>query len=144
MELPGLEELRRATELVRTVMPPTPAYTWPLLNARAGAEVWLKHENHSPVGAFKLRGAMIYMDWLAREYPRLTQVVAATRGNHGQGVALAAKLRGWTTKIVVPFGNSREKNRAMQGLGGELIEHGHDFQAASEYATELAAQLGAH
>jgi threonine dehydratase len=144
MDLPGLDELRRATELVRTVMPPTPTYTWPLLNARCGAEVWVKHENHSPVGAFKLRGATVYMDWLAREYPGLTGVVAATRGNHGQGVALAAKRRGWTATIVVPYGNSREKNRAMQAQGAELIEHGDDFQAANEYATELAAERGLH
>jgi threonine dehydratase len=144
MNLPGLDELRRATELVRTVMPPTPTYTWPLLNARSGAEVWVKHENHSPVGAFKLRGATVYMDWLAREQPQLTGVVAATRGNHGQGVALAARRRGWTATIVVPYGNSREKNRAMKALGAELIEHGDDFQAANEYATELAAERGLH
>jgi threonine dehydratase len=144
MNLPTLSDLRRATELVRTVMPPTPTYTWPLLNARTGAEVWLKHENHSPVGAFKLRGAMVYMDWLAREYPDLKEVVAATRGNHGQGVALAAGRKGWTCTIVVPFGNSREKNRAMRALGATLIEHGQDFQAASEYATELAKERGAH
>jgi threonine dehydratase len=144
MDLPGLDEIRSATDLVRTVMPPTPTYTWPLLNARAGAELWIKHENHSPVGAFKLRGAMVYMDWVAREYPNLTGVVAATRGNHGQGVALAAKRRGWTATIVVPHGNSREKNRAMQALGGELIEHGEDIQAANEYATELAAERGLH
>ncbi|MBB6146629.1 threonine dehydratase [Silvibacterium bohemicum] len=144
MNLPELPELRRATALVRTVMPPTPTYTWPLLNARAGAEVWLKHENHSPVGAFKLRGAAVYIDWLAREQPSLTGVVAATRGNHGQGVALAARRKGWTTTIVVPFGNSREKNRAMLALGAELIEHGEDFQAANEYATDLARERGAH
>lgn len=144
MNLPTLDELRRATELIRTVMPATPTYTWPLLNARAGVEVWLKHENHSPVGAFKLRGATVYMDWLAREHPDVTEVVAATRGNHGQGVALAASRKGWTATIVVPFGNSREKNRAMQALGATLIEHGDDFQAANEYATELAKQRGAH
>ncbi|HTA85771.1 MAG TPA: threonine dehydratase [Silvibacterium sp.] len=144
MELPGLDELRRATERVRTVMPATPTYTWPLLNQRCGAEVWVKHENHSPVGAFKLRGATVYMDWLAREHSELTGVVAATRGNHGQGVALAAARRGWTATIVVPHGNSREKNRAMQALGAELVEHGDDFQAANEYATELAAERGLH
>jgi threonine dehydratase len=144
MNLPTLDELRRATELVRTVMPATPTYTWPLLNARSGAEVWLKHENHSPLGAFKLRGAMVYMDWLTRAQPGLSEVVAATRGNHGQGVALAASRKGWTATIVVPFGNSREKNRAMQALGATLIEHGYDFQAASEYATELATERGAH
>lgn len=144
MELPGLDELRKATELVRTAMPATPTFTWPLVNARAGAEVWVKHENHSPVGAFKLRGAMVYMDWLARTHPAITEVVAATRGNHGQGVALAAKRRGWTATIVVPHGNSREKNRAMQAQGAELVEHGEDFQAANEYATELAKERGAH
>jgi len=144
MELPGIDELRKATELVRTVMPATPTFTWPLLNARAGAEVWVKHENHSPVGAFKLRGAMVYLDWLARTYPEMTGVVAATRGNHGQGVALAAKRRGWTATIVVPHGNSREKNRAMRALGAELVEHGEDFQAANEYATELAKERGVH
>ena len=144
LDLPGLEELRRAMDLVRTVMPPTPTYTWPLLNARADAEVWVKHENHSPVGAFKLRGATVYMDWLSREQPNLTGVIAATRGNHGQGVALAARSRGLTATIVVPHGNSREKNRAMQALGAELIEHGDDFQEALEYATELAAQRGLH
>ncbi|MBV8630526.1 MAG: threonine dehydratase [Silvibacterium sp.] len=144
MELPGLDEIGRATELVRSVMPPTPTYTWPLLNARCGAEVWIKHENHSPVGAFKLRGAMVYMDWLACQQPNTTGVVAATRGNHGQGVALAATRRGWSATIVVPYGNSREKNRAMRALGAELVEHGDDFQAANEYATELAAERGIH
>ena len=135
----GTEELRRATDLVRTVMPPTPTYSWPLLNASAWAEVWVKR-NHSPVGAFKLRGATLH-DWLSREQPALAGVVAATRGNHGQGVGLAARRRMKAT-IVVPHGNSREKNNAMQALGAELIEHGDDFQAALEYATELAAQRG--
>jgi threonine dehydratase len=144
MELPGLEELEKATELVRKVMPATPTFSWPLLNERAGAEVWVKHENHSPVGAFKLRGAMVYLDWLARTHPEMTGVVAATRGNHGQGVALAAKRLGWTATIVVPHGNSREKNRAMRALGAELVEHGEDFQAANEYATELAKERGVH
>src|SRR5246500_2103396 len=143
-DLPDLDEIRRATEIVRTVTPPTPTYTWPLLNTRCGAELWIKHENHSPVGAFKLRGAMVYMDWLPREQPHLTGVVAATRGTHGQGVALAAKRRGWTAAIVIPHGNSREKNRAMRALGAELIEHGDDFQAANDYATQLAAERGLH
>jgi threonine dehydratase len=144
MQIPTLDELRRAAELVRTVMPATPTYTWPLLNQRAGAEVWLKHENHSPVGAFKIRTATVYLEALKRERPEITSVVAATRGNYGQGVALAAKRAGWKATIVVPRGNSREKNRAMEALGAELVEHGEDFQAANEYATELAAQIGAH
>jgi threonine dehydratase len=144
MLLPTLEEIESATQIVRTVMPPTPLYTWPLLNARAGAEVWVKHENHSPVGAFKLRGATVYMDWLKKNQPSVTGVIAATRGNHGQGVALAASRLGLTSVIVVPHGNSREKNRAMQSLGADLIEHGDDFQAALEYARELAKTRGFH
>ncbi|WP_158748131.1 threonine dehydratase [Acidobacterium sp. S8] len=144
MQTPTIAEIERATELVRTVMLPTPQYTWPLLNKRAGAEVWVKHENHSPVGAFKLRGAMLYMDWLKQNHPAVTGVIAATRGNHGQGVALAATRLGLTSTIVVPHGNSREKNQAMQSLGGELIEHGDDFQAALEYARELAESRGLH
>jgi len=144
MQTPTIAEIERATELVRTVMPPTPQYTWPLLNKRAGAEVWVKHENHSPVGAFKLRGAMLYMDWLKQNHPAVVGVIAATRGNHGQGVALAATRLGLTSIIVVPHGNSREKNQAMQSLGGELIEHGDDFQAALEYARELAESRGLH
>ncbi len=144
MQFLDIEEIRRAEKLIRTVMPVTPTYTWPLLNARAGAEVWVKHENHSPVGAFKLRTATVYLDWLQREHPEIRGLVAATRGNYGQGVAAAARRLGWTATIVVPFGNSPEKNRAMQALGAELVEHGDDFQAANEYATELAEERGLH
>ncbi|MGC1293829.1 MAG: threonine dehydratase [Alloacidobacterium sp.] len=144
MQLPTLEEIQSSTQIVRAVMPPTPQYTWPLLNARAGAEVWVKHENHSPVGAFKLRGATVYMDWLKKTQPSVMGVIAATRGNHGQGVARAASRLGLKPTIVVPHGNSREKNRAMQSQGAELIEHSDDFQAALEYATELAKTRGLH
>jgi threonine dehydratase len=144
MQLPSLEDLDRATQIVRTVLPPTPQYTWPLLNQRSGVEVWVKHENHSPVGAFKLRGAMVYMEWLKNSGVAVTGVIAATRGNHGQGVALAAARLGLRSVIVVPHGNSREKNRAMQALGAELIEHGEDFQAALEHAGLLAAERGLH
>src|ERR1700741_1783269 len=133
MNLPSLEELRHATELVRTVMPPTPTYTWPLLNARAGAEVWLKHENHSPVGAFKIRTATVYVDRLKRENHEIREVVPATRGNYGQGVAFAAKRVGWAATIVVPRGNSPEKNRAMEALGHKLVDHGEVVKAANEY-----------
>jgi threonine dehydratase len=114
------------------------------MNARAGAEIWVKHENHSPVGAFKLRGALVYMDWLDRTQPEVKTVIAATRGNHGQAVAFAAARRGLNTSIVVPFGNSREKNRAMRALGADLIEYGDDFQAAFEFAERLAAERGYH
>jgi threonine dehydratase len=144
MQLPSLDEIRTATQVVHMVMPPTPQYTWPLLNARADAEVWVKHENHSPVGAFKLRGATIYMDWLKKSQPSIKGVVAATRGNHGQGVALAAAQLGLTSVIVVPHGNSREKNRAMKALGAELIEYGDDFQAALEHSRFLAEERELH
>ncbi|HEX3435470.1 MAG TPA: threonine dehydratase [Pseudacidobacterium sp.] len=140
MLLPTLDEIRLATQTVRAVMPPTPQYSWPLLNARAGAEVWVKHENHSPVGAFKLRGATIYMDWLTKNQPSVSGVIAATRGNHGQGVALAATRAGLKSTIVVPHGNSTSKNRAMQALGATLIEHGDTFQDAFEHAAVFLAE----
>jgi threonine dehydratase len=144
MELPSLAEIESAAELVSHVMPPTPQFSWPLLNARAGTEVWVKHENHTPVGAFKIRGALVYMDWLRRTHPEVRSVVCATRGNFGQAIAFAARREGLETAIVVPFGNSREKNRAMRALGAELIEHGTDFQSAVEYARELAVERGAY
>jgi len=142
--LPGLKEIQRAAELVYRTMPATPQYTWPLINERAGVEVWVKHENHAPVGAFKLRGGLVYMDWLRRERPEVTTVVSATRGNHGQSIALAAAKSGIRTVIVVPQGNSEEKNRAMQTLGAELVVHGEDFQAALEHAVRLEKENGWH
>jgi len=144
MKLPTLAEIRNAQDIVYRYIPPTPQYSWPLINQRAGAEIWIKHENHTPVGAFKLRGALVYLDWLKRDQPDIKGVVAATRGNHGQGVGMAARLQGLQAVIVVPYGNSREKNRAMQALGAELIEHGDDFQAALEHATALAETRGLH
>ena len=144
MTLPSLESLRHAAEVVGAHMPPTPQYSWPLVNARAGAEVWVKHENHSPVGAFKIRGALVYLDWLRHAQPHVSGVVAATRGNHGQAVAFAAKRYGFKSTMVVPFGNSREKNLAMCAWGAELVEHGHDFQDASEFADRLASERGYH
>jgi threonine dehydratase len=123
-------------------MPPTPQYTWPLLNSRLGTEAWIKHENHSPVGAFKLRGALVYIDWLKQSQPGLAGVVAATRGNHGQGVGMAARLSGLRAVIVVPHGNSKEKNRAMVAQGAELVEHGQDFQESLEFARGLAVERG--
>jgi threonine dehydratase len=145
MELPSLEAINRAAEIVSRSMPSsTPQYSWPLLNARAGAEVWIKHENHTQLGAFKIRGALVYMDWLRHAHPEVRSVVCATRGNFGQAIAFAARQNGLETVIIVPFGNSREKNRAMLALGAELIEHGTDFQSALEYARELAAERGAY
>ena len=142
MELPTLAEIQQAQSVVYRHMPPTPQYTWPLVNARLsagnahGVEAWIKHENHTPVGAFKLRGALVYADWLSATHPDLNGVVAATRGNHGQGVGMAARLLGLKAVIVVPHGNSKEKNRAMLAQGVELIEHGHDFQESLEFARD--------
>lgn len=142
MQLPTRDEIRSARALVYRFMPPTPQFTWPLLNQRLGTEAWVKHENHTPIGAFKVRGALIYLNWLKDRHPSLTGVVAATRGNHGQGVGLAARILGLKAVIVVPHGNSPEKNQAMLAQGVELVEHGHDFQASLEYARTLALERG--
>jgi threonine dehydratase len=148
MQLPSLGQIRDAQTVVYRSMPPTPQYTWPLINERLSAgkqphtEAWIKHENHTPVGAFKLRGALVYLDWLKQTQPGLRGVVAATRGNHGQGVGMAARLNGLQAVIVVPHGNSREKNRAMLAQGVELVEQGHDFQESLEFAASLASERG--
>lgn len=123
-------------------MQPTPQLTWPLVNKRLGTEAWVKHENHTPVGAFKLRGALVYIDWIKQTMPQIEGVVAATRGNHGQGVGMAARLYGLKAVIVVPHGNSKEKNRAMLAQGAELVEQGHDFQESLEFARKLAEERG--
>lgn len=136
--LPDLAEMRAAAQVVYRSMPATPQYTWPLLNQRTHAQVWVKHENHTPVGAFKIRGGLVYMDWLRRERPEVRTVVSATRGNHGQSIAFAAAQAGIRAVIVVPIGNSPEKNRSMRALGADLIELGDDFQAACEHAAQLA------
>lgn len=141
--LPTLAEIESAARCVHAVMPPTPQFAWPLLSERVGAEVWLKHENHTPVGAFKMRGGQVYFDDLARR-GGVSTVVTATRGNHGQSVALAARRHGFEPIVVVPHGNSVEKNAAMRALGATLVEHGDDFQAAREHAAALAASTGAH
>lgn len=140
--LPTLAEIEAAAALVHATMPPTPQISWPLLNARAGCEVWVKHENHTPLGAFKVRGGLVFFDALTRAQPGLRGVVAATRGNHGQSVAFAARRHGLRAVIVVPHGNSVEKNAAMRALGAELVEHGEDFQSAYEHAQGLAAAQG--
>ena len=142
--LPSLAELEAADRLVKAVMPPTPQYNWPLLDKLAGTTVWVKHENYTPVGAFKIRGGLVYMEQLTRTEPGVEGVVTATRGNHGQSVAFAAARHGLKSLVVVPHGNSREKNDAMRALGAELVEFGDDFQAALEHAVTLAAQRGWH
>jgi threonine dehydratase len=142
MQLPTLAQIEEAQTIVYRSMPPTPQFTWPLIDQRLGCELWIKHENHSPVGAFKLRGALVYMDWLKKTQPNLAGVVAATRGNHGQGVGRAARLHAVEAVIVVPYGNSKEKNRAMQAQGVELVEHGNDFQESLDFAGKLASERG--
>lgn len=142
--LPSLEALDAAAADIRAVLPPTPQIRWPLLCQRTGAEVWVKHENHQPVGAFKIRGGLIYMAELARTAPEVRGVIAATRGNHGQSVAFAAARHGLRCVIVVPHGNGREKNAAMRALGAELIEYGEDFQDSLEHSRRLAETEGLH
>ncbi|MEI8266601.1 MAG: threonine dehydratase [Betaproteobacteria bacterium] len=142
--LPTLADIESAAALVRQVMPPTPQFAWPLLAQRLGTEVWVKHENHTPTGAFKVRGGLVYLDGLARREPACPGIVSATRGNHGQSLAFAAQRHGIGATIVVPHGNSREKNAAMRAFGATLVEHGEDFQAATEHAAALAAREGLH
>lgn len=144
MQLPELGEIKQAAEVVYRQMAPSPQMRWPLLEARVGCEIWVKHENHNPTGAFKIRGGLIYLDHLMRREPACPGICAATRGNHGQSVALAASLHNLRTVIVVPEGNSPDKNAAMQALGAELIVHGPDFDAALVYARELADREGLH
>jgi threonine dehydratase len=135
----SLHQLEQASILVNAHFAPTPFYAWPLLARRTGAELWVKHENHTPVGAFKVRGGLVYMDRLKRERPHIRGVVSATRGNHGQSLAYAGARAGVPVTIVVPHGNSIEKNDAMRALGATLIEHGADFEDARDEARRLAA-----
>jgi threonine dehydratase len=139
-----LAALETAAALVHSVVPPTPQYRWPLLSRRVGAEVWVKHENHTPIGAFKVRGGVVYLDDLKRSQPEIKGVVTATTGNHGQSIAYSAAALGLAATIVVPQGNNPGKNRAMRGFGATLVETGHDFQAAYEHAAALAARENLH
>ena len=142
--IPGLSraELEGAARLVHSLMPATPQYAWPLLCERAGAEVWVKHENHTATGAFKIRGGLVMLEHLKRARPALPGVISATRGNHGQSLAFAGRRHGVHTVIVVPHGNSRDKNAAMRAWGAELIEHGRDYDEAREHSAKLAAAQG--
>ncbi len=137
-----LADLETAHTLVRDAMQPSPALRWPLLCERLGCEVVVKHENHNPTGAFKVRGGLTYIDALKRRAPQTRAIVSATRGNHGQSLAFAAARAGIEPIIFVPNGNSTEKNAAMRALGATLIEHGHDFQAAREEAARYAETHG--
>ena len=144
MRLPTLEQLERAADVVYRSMRATPQYNWPMLSARLGTSFWLKHENHTPTGAFKVRGGLVYFHEFAQAGMKPAGVVSATRGNHGQSIAFAARQHGLPVTIVVPQGNSREKNDAMRALGADLVEHGEDFQAAREHAQWLADSRGLH
>ncbi|KAA2237750.1 threonine dehydratase [Salinarimonas soli] len=135
-------DLDCAATLIHAIMPPTPQYAWPLLRRRYGVEIVVKHENHTPTGAFKVRGGIVYMDRLVRERPQVRGVVSATRGNHGQSLAFAGERFGVPVTIVVPQGNAAEKNEAMRGFGAELIEAGADFDEAKAIAAGLAAERG--
>jgi threonine dehydratase len=137
-----LAEIESALPVVRAAVPPTPQYAWPQLAARTGADVFVKHENHTPTGAFKVRGGLVYIDRLLRLQPQVKGVVLATRGNHGQSLAFAAQRAGIAAAIVVPHGNSVEKNAAMRAFGAKLIEHGCDFDEAKEHAAAVASQYG--
>lgn len=136
----SLSDLDAAARTVYAAMPPTPQYAWPLLAERAGAEVWVKHENHTPTGAFKVRGGLVYLDRLRRERPGVRGLVTATRGNHGQSLPYAARGTGVGVTVVVPRGNSPEKNAAMRAFGADLVEAGRDFDEAREQAARLAAE----
>ena len=136
------DALADAAALIYRQMPPTPQFAWPLLGQRLGAEVWVKHENHTPTGAFKIRGGITFIDWLRRTHPAVRGIVTATRGNHGQAQARAAVAAGLTAKIYVPQGNALEKNAAMRGFGAEVVEFGADFDSAKAEAMRVAAVEG--
>jgi threonine dehydratase len=136
------DDLSAAARLVYTQVPPTPQYAWPQLAARTGAEVWVKHENHTPTGSFKVRGAVTFIDWVKRTYPDARGICTATRGNHGQGQARAAVAAGLTAKVYVPRGNSVEKNASMRAFGADLIEFGDDFDTARVEAFRVADEEG--
>lgn len=141
---PSLQDLDAAAALVYQSFAATPQIRWPLLNARLGTRCWVKHENHTPVGAFKVRGGLVYLHWLQTAHPEVQGIVTATRGNHGQSIGYAAQRTGARACVVVPKGNSTEKNAAMRALGVELIEAGDDFQDSVEAADRIAVERGWH
>jgi threonine dehydratase len=137
-------ELEAAAQRVHAVLAPTPLYAWPKLRARTGASVWVKHENHTPTGAFKVRGGLIYMERLTRREPGTRHVITATRGNHGQSVAFAAARAGLSATVYVPIGNSIDQNASMRGWGARVIETGRDFDEASQAAERASSSEGLH
>ncbi|WP_293604381.1 threonine dehydratase [Polaromonas sp. UBA4122] len=143
-DLPNLQDIENAARVVYREFQATPQYRWGLSSQRLGTDCWIKHENHTPVGAFKIRGGLTYFDALKQRGPLPAEVISATRGNHGQSIGWAARAHGVACTIVVPIGNSLEKNAAMRALGVTLIERGQDFQESREFAMQLAAERGAH
>lgn len=144
MNLPTLADIETAARVVYQEFQATPQYRWASLGTHLGTDCWVKHENHTPVGAFKIRGGLTYFDRLRQDQALPREVLSATRGNHGQSIAWAARAHGVACTIVVPHGNSAEKNAAMRALGATVVEHGTDFQASREHATALAAERKAH
>jgi threonine dehydratase len=140
--LPDRPAIDAAAQFIATLVPPTPQYVWPQVAAAFGTEVWLKHENHTPIGAFKARSAAMYFHKMMQREPGCRGVITATRGNHGQAVGLAARRFKLPATVYVPHGNSVEKNNAMRALGVKLVEHGHDFQESREEATRIGARDG--
>jgi threonine dehydratase len=139
-----LPELERAAALVYRVMPPTPLFAWPKLKRRLGCSVLVKHENHTPTGAFKVRGGIVYLDRLSQAQPATPGVITATRGNHGQSISFAAARAGVAATIYVPIGNSPDQNSAITAFGARLVEFGKDFDEAKHEAFRVAAAGGLH
>ncbi len=144
MTLFTLDALHAARDLVHRHMPPTPVYAWPLLRDRVGTEIWVKHENHTPCGAFKMRGGLVYLDELVRTQPDCPGIITATRGNHGQSIPYAARAHGIPVKVYVPEGNSVEKNSAMRAWGAEVITFGSDFEESRLEAVRVGEAEGLH
>jgi threonine dehydratase len=140
----SLAELEAATQFVHRIVPPTPQYAWPLLAKRTGCEVWVKHENHTPTCAFKVRGGVVYMDNLKRSRPNVTGVISATRGNHGQSIAFSAFRAGISATIYVPYGNSADQNAAMRAYGATVVEFGRDFDEALAECHRVAREQDLH
>src|SRR6201992_4154703 len=139
-----LNDLDQAASLVYRVIAPTPQYAWPKLRTRVGCTVWVKHENHTPTGAFKVRGGFVYMDRLTRSQPKVAGVVSATRGNHGQSISFAAARAGVPAPIYVPHGNSPDQNASMSSFGARVVEFGKDFDEAKHEAHRVAAAGDVH
>jgi threonine dehydratase len=137
-----LETLAETRRLVAKYVPTTPSYAWPLLARATGTELWVKHENHTPTGAFKVRGGVSFLSHLLAAGGRPVGLVSASRGNHSQSLAYAGRAFGVPVTIVVPEGNSPDKNAATEAFGAEVVVYGSDFQAAREYSVQLGEERG--